>query len=113
MDSPASVADVLNRAADLLEKPGAWTQGEWARDKNGEGEPLPGSDVCWCAYGACYAVNGYTWRGCGLDVVYALDQWSRANSYPSIQHFNDEPGRTQAEVVAALREAARQSERPS
>ncbi|MFA6031846.1 MAG: hypothetical protein WC889_02965, partial [Myxococcota bacterium] len=59
--SDLSVADVLERAADLIEPEGAWTQGESARDANGK--PLKqGSDhnaVCWCVLGAIGKVAGH------------------------------------------------------
>lgn len=107
------VADVLNAAADLLDKPGAWTQNEFARDAAGRAVYHTSSlATCWCARGAIAAVNdeeddhtanNRNWKAAaqlmGFHDVHDIEQW------------NDAPGRTQAEVVAALREAARQSSR--
>ncbi len=96
--------EVLEAAADLLEKPGAWTQGAHAR--NAAGAPmLVGSRpdaVCWCALGALdrMAPTNDLWDA----TVQAMKE-----VVGHVADFNDATGRTQAEVVAALRQAARQS----
>ncbi len=98
-----SIADILDAAADLIEPEGAWTQGHIRRDAKGKYTALPGHAVCWCTVGATLAVAGlaasmsadrFLASFLGLDGVDAVEQW------------NDAPERTQAEVVAKLREAA-------
>lgn len=98
-----TVADVLARAADLIEPEGAWTQGEFARDEWGMGleDPLAPAACSWCAWGAIIHVVGEDEGG---DVP-AYGELSRTVGAP-IPAFNDAEGRTQAEVVAALRAAA-------
>jgi hypothetical protein len=96
-----SIADVLERAADLIEPEGAWTQHEWALGANGEEDPI-GPAVCWCAWGAIYEASGRDWTPVANQAVQAV----QAHLDAEIQQWNDAPGRTQAEVVASLREAA-------
>ncbi|KQM37975.1 hypothetical protein [Sphingomonas sp. Leaf10] len=100
----APVSQVLSEAADLLEKPGAWTQNAFARDWLGRMTgPLSTKDtaVCWCVMGAtCVA-------GQDADEGQAADDFLRGFlGIPDLASWNDTPGRTQAEVVAKLREAA-------
>jgi hypothetical protein len=101
-------SDVLSKAADLIEPPGAWTQGTWARDDTGATDPVEGA-VCWCAYGAIYQVCG-TWHSSECNA--AMRILARALRIPqtdamgSIGLWNDQSARTQAEVVKALRAAA-------
>jgi hypothetical protein len=88
-----NTADILERAADLIEPKGAWMQGGLRRFHDDR-------PICWCAVGAIYHVaktpdEALTVRG-ALGAL--LDQ--------SVPEWNDAPGRTQAEVVAKLREAA-------
>ncbi len=93
--SAMTLADAFRRAADLIEPEGRWTQGEYARDKNGDAvDPRAKDAVCWCAVGAILLVGRHF--------------YFRANRYMSmdISKFNDTPGRTQKEVVRRLREAA-------
>jgi hypothetical protein len=100
MGEQLSVADVLERAADLLTPEGAWTQGAFARDE--DGAPLLGSvdgaARCWCMVGAViHAGNGQHFNKAN-DLLCDITEGTFS--------FNDEPSRTQAEVVAKLREAA-------
>jgi hypothetical protein len=94
----ASVSEVLAAAADLLEKPGAWTQGIWVDHKG-----------CLCIEGAIATVVG----------IHPSDVYSHPASIElearigSLVDWNDAPGRTQAEVVTALRQAARQASNPT
>lgn len=103
--APQTVADVLDAAADLLEKPGAWTQGAYARGKTGRKVTTRRAAVCFCAIGAMSvaagcdpAVEGEPWEA---DVALR-----KAIGDTQIADWNDTPGRTQDEVVAALRAAA-------
>lgn len=101
MSAPTTVREALLAAAELLEKPGAWTQGENARDEFAVAvDPLAREATCWCIEGAMLRVMGSK-RPTGASwsaVIMALKE------VPC--DWNDTPGRTQAEVVAKLREAA-------
>lgn len=108
----AATAVVLDRAAALCER--GWTQGTAARyDDGSPAECYRDNDaVCWCAIGAISRAS-YETEG-EARVLYnaselALIEWSvsAVSGYNSITAWNDAPERTQAEVVAALREAAR------
>lgn len=100
-----TVAEVLERAANLIEPEGAWTQDWFARDVIGrEVEAIDPHANCWCVRGAVFAV-------CGSDSV---DEEAIFNplhdllgfELMSVEEWNDDPDRTQTEVVAKLREAA-------
>ncbi len=108
----AQIADVLDRAADLIEPEGAWTQGVSARDADGRAcdNSLAPTAVCWCAVGAigtavaslhAYDPSPYKVEGAATAAL------ARVASSASVIIWNDAEYRTQAEVVAALREAAR------
>ena len=87
-----SVAEILNAAADLIEPEGAWTQGSY------------GGSGCWCAMGAINHVGGFL-----SDINEASIALARSLGFQfpnSIPDWNDDPYRTQSEVVAALRAAA-------
>lgn len=100
-----SVAEVLNRAADLLTPEGAWTQGAGARDRDGRALVAPHPNaVCWCAFGAIAQVGGDN-PDC-TSVVYRASRLLDHDQKLDIIEWQDKHGRTQAEVVAALRSAA-------
>lgn len=103
-DKPAaSVADILDWAADLIEPEGAWTQGAFARTKDGEPiGPLEAPATCWCLYGAIDKAG----EDLGVDAGWDADRALFASLRTNVPKFNDAPERTQAEVVAALRQAA-------
>ncbi|UIJ43764.1 hypothetical protein LZK98_11745 [Sphingomonas cannabina] len=93
--SALSVADVLERAADLIEPEGKWTQ------KNGGVR-----GVCWCASTAIGAAHP---DGIALDAQRFFANLISPGGGLAIVRiwcWNDAPERTQAEVVAKLREAA-------
>lgn len=101
MSAQLTAADVLERAADKLTPDGAWTQGDWAKNAEGESvEPTSPDATCWCVRGALAAASGdeYGIYGPASEYVERLVQLP--------VHWNDTPGRTQSEVVAKLREAA-------
>lgn len=108
-----SVAKILNRAADLIEKPGAWTQDAAARDSSGRRiEPTSREAVCWCTWGAIAKVGGKHER-VAFDALIAslnLPDWYDPASFGEV--WNDAPGRTQDEAVAALRDAAKKGAKP-
>lgn len=101
-----TVADILAAAAEIVAKPGAWTQGTWARTADGRGNAQPGLACSWCLYGAIIEAGRDTATEDdtrdALGVVMGI-----TGRHPIV--WNDAPERTQAEVVAALREAARLS----
>lgn len=102
-----SISAILNAAADLLEKPGAWIQGDWALTATGDdlylGAGPDAAAVCWCAEGAIAAVAGSRFA----EAHGALQEYMGIMSIPA---WNDDPERKQEEVVAALRNAATQAE---
>lgn len=101
------IADVLDRAADLIEPEGAWTKGPFAVDKCGREvfehlRGYPKEAVAFCAAGAItQASRGRNWRR-----REAKDLADSLTPVGSIIQFNEDRGRTQSEVVAKLREAA-------
>lgn len=115
--SALSVADVLERAADLIEPEGKWTQFHYARTKDG----LPCSyderkARCFCAMGAIGKVAGdhtldvRAAKVLGADLPVPNCAASLAPNVvveiAAISAWNDAPERIQSEVVAKLREAA-------
>ncbi len=103
-----SVADVLERAANLIEPEGAWTQGEYARNAYGSGfihnRRYPhGPPVCFCLNGAINFVAG---NRVTQDYTPAQRIVESMFDDGATGTWNDAPERTQAEVVAKLREAA-------
>lgn len=84
--------EILFKAADLIEPEGRWLQDNFA---DGGG---------FCAAGAIfYASSGISDRR-NADI--ARDVFRKIIRRGNIGHWNDAKGRTQAEVVAALRQAA-------
>jgi len=99
-----SVADVLDRAADLIEPEGAWTQHVFARDGDRRTYWQDSKATCRCIRGAVWFVAGSQ----RLDVENALEAVLPASGpgLSALVVYNDAPERTQPEVVAKLREAA-------
>ncbi len=102
--TPQQIAQVLTAAADLIEPAGAWTQGCSARDSDGRAvRPNNSAARCWCMVGAMCKVVSYD-HALGALASKAVaqvigTQW--------LSGWSDVPERTQPEVVAALRTAAR------
>jgi hypothetical protein len=91
------VADVLERAAELLSAPGAWIKGSWQ------------SGHCVCAEGAILAVvpaRNRTFAYLAIKFLEELLPIPAIEGKRIVPFWNDAPERTQAEVVAKLREAA-------
>lgn len=96
-ETGASVADILARAADLIEPEGAWIQGGY-----GTGG-LTGLPTC---------------MGGAVNIASGRRPWETLRQCPAVRFingfvgeigvgpWNDAPERTQAEVVAKLREAS-------
>ena len=102
MNGSQTVADVLNAAADLIEPEGAWTRGVLARNASGNlVMPCNPEAICWCALGAI-RVAGHFVQAATRSVCF----FRRHIGVESIEDWNDATGRTQVEVVAALRAAA-------
>jgi hypothetical protein len=106
---------VLRKCAELLRSEGRWTQGVDARNEHGNAVVETDAEaVCWCATGAVFKVLpmppgasffsssfdlhrrtlGYLAKATALGGIYQIASW------------NDQPHRTQAEVVAAFERAA-------
>jgi hypothetical protein len=109
------VADILDRAADLIEPEGAWTQGDYARIAGGDGwfDIGDGFTFCdfpavsFCIYGAVSRAarmkNPRARRIPGQRLLIAAVNGSEPHH---LSDWNDAPGRKQKEVVALLRKAA-------
>lgn len=112
-----TIAEVLERAADLIEPEGAWTQGAFSRDANGDADATDDgitakNPVCWCALGAVAAVceedpAGNIYTPSSPSLPNAIRKLLNAHIGNYVEDWNDDPDRTQAEVVQKLREAAR------
>lgn len=99
MSDALTIADVLERAADLIEPEGAWTQGRFGSRAAG----------CYCAYGAmieAYRDFGEPNSGLYSNLYTSATRCLEDAIGGRVAAFNDAPDRTQAEVVAKLREAA-------
>lgn len=95
-----SIADILNAAADLIEPEGAWTQDAAARSAKGWViVPNTKGAVCWCVWGAIQRAGNERRVADEAFLFFAT-------TTPAPIDWNDAEGRTQAEVVAALRKAA-------
>ena len=90
---------LLNLAADLIEQKG-WTQGAMALDAAGTPTKALSPDaVCYCTLGALAKAAGGHERVEGRLVSTLAKQLK----VYSIVDWNDTPGRTKEEVIAALR----------
>jgi hypothetical protein len=101
-----SIADILERAADLIEPEGRWIQGEYARTADGSwAAPSDSTAACWCVLGAIKRVGRFRADADAAEVLRALQCVIPTSGY--IHEWNDASTRKQVEVVATLREAAR------
>lgn len=97
-----NVSEILNKAADLIEPEGAWTQGHFARRADGAKTGWTEEDAsCFCVSGAIKRVAPASWEAWNK-----FDAYCRQRGFAHMATWNDAPERTQAEVVAALRAAA-------
>lgn len=112
-----SPSDLLLMAADLVEPAGRWVQGALCGDRNGR--PLLGAVTgadfcghCWCALGS---IDKAWWNARHAEDERLTSLQSREEAKSLLQQhlgvnpaaWNDAPERTQAEVVSALRAAAK------
>lgn len=107
MGSATTIAEVLDRAADLIEPEGAWTQNEEARDALGYPvRSISAAASCWCIVGATFSVCRDLILSSDADSFLADTLPDEVGFGADVAEWNDTAGRTQAEVVAKLREAA-------
>ena len=109
----SEIADILERAADLIEPGGAWTQHWFATDRfMKDVSPVHPSACSFCARGAIYRVLDEDPHKqpkpseSALEAFLVIAKIIGADSYEYIEEWNDADGRAQGEVVAKLREAA-------
>ena len=94
-----TVAEILNRAADRLSREGAWTQNAMAKDADGTQVPPRYATACqWCSKGAIRAETKYFY-----DVYVAEQALASAIGNAAIAAWNDDPARTQSDIVEAFR----------
>jgi hypothetical protein len=91
------------KAIDYIRK--GWTQGQYARDKNGISVYSDDFEkaVCWCAIGAlmaAYSIDGF----CTREYEPALEKLRKLVG-TCILFWNDNPQRTQAEVIEVFTRA--------
>jgi hypothetical protein len=98
----SDIADILEKAADLIEPEGAWLQGQYAKDDRGNfAAPEASYAVCWCAVGALQRASRLDLNG-----YFGAADTLADHVQSHVVVWNDAPERTQTEVVAKLREAA-------
>jgi hypothetical protein len=109
--TPTNSREVLLAAADLLER-GTWTQGCYARDAAGVAVYYnEDSARSFCLLGAMRLVaEGHPHYRSARVVLEDHLGVKADGSGPCLGDWNDAPGRTKAEVVAKLREAAEKAE---
>lgn len=103
MSNTQTIID-LTAARELIAKPGGWTHTAFARALSGVWvNPIDVAAVSWCSVGSVFCATGKEnladWgprEGCAID---ALSR-SLPPTAVALAHWNDAPGRTQAEVVA-------------
>lgn len=100
--------DVLKAARAKVAR--GWTQNTSARDAAGRGViPDRGGATCWCALAAIETVCPWAPPTNGIgrtDAEMALLRVLGLTNHPmSIVNWNDDPARTQVEVIAAFDEA--------
>lgn len=97
---------ILIGARELVARPGGWTQGVFARNRDGEKVCLSQKEaVCFCASGAISRAAQEQMGGSpeeGENSANALELLFLCIPGPSIPDWNDSPGRTQGEVVSAF-----------
>jgi hypothetical protein len=95
-------SEALTKAAELITPEGAWTQGNYRR-------PTPDGGVCRCVFGAvgdatdCGVADAEDNYAPWIAAAIGITEGDRSTQ---IIRWNDAPGRTQAEVVEALRAAS-------
>lgn len=91
-----NVRKILVAARALIAK--GWTQGCFARDENGRPTPFGGPKaVCFCMSGALSHVSALNGSQPNMKAIELLQA---EIGHPWLAPWNDEKGRTQAEVLA-------------
>lgn len=98
-----TVSEILSAAADLIEPEGAWTQGHYARGVSGRPVVTVQRAICFCALGAINVAAGLKPNEDSREAQRVLES---ILPWPDVPIWNDDPERTQADVLAALRKAA-------
>ena len=106
-----SAAETLRRARELLTPEGAWGQGYDALNGAGEAvSPTAHNAVCRCSYGALRAAGGDVYGDAAREVLLQAIGLEAAKG-DSVINWNDDPGRTHAEVLAAFDRAIELAQR--
>ena len=106
-ESETVAGGILLRAANLVEPKGAWTQKTFARDSAGDAcSSYAEEATSYCAIGA---LNKASVGAVGEGIYKAVAHFEEYVGTP-IAIWNDHPKRTQKEVVAFLRGAAKKLE---
>lgn len=92
-----TISEIRSKAADLLEsRPDAWCQGTFYEER------LAGR-YSWCIVGACLEVLHYYDSEDSPDIYNLACAAAYAAARGDAFAWNDTPGRTREEVIAALR----------
>ena len=95
-----TVKDILIKAKELISQPGAWTQGEIARDASGNLTEVLGEDAtCFCTLGAIYKA-AHDLDAPNDEDLKAINHMRKVLDYPLIATWNDNIYRTQEDVIA-------------
>jgi hypothetical protein len=110
-----AVLEALRALEKLFSKPGTWTRGRFAVDKDGEEvTPSDKKAVKFCAVGGIDRVRSKKWfdyhtRG---QIITTLESViPKAASADFITGYNDHYGRTQSQIVKLIQRAIRRREK--
>ena len=93
------------KAYELLSRPGAWTQHTLARDHDGDAVTVDSPHACaWCVAGAIMRCYPLIKTPTLIDKLKQelLPTWKESTAF-IIGPYNDDPNRTQEEVVELLK----------
>lgn len=96
--------EILIAARAKIEEPERWTQGKFALSPlANQVKPTSRRAVCWCSLGAIAAVTHDDPNDVNDDVYWILQRAMRLpDGVMAVAVWNDAPGRTHAEVLAAF-----------
>ena len=93
-------------AAELLAKPENWCQKAFAMDGDGKTVPLESATACrFCLTGSLFKVYTDGFGPAWDKVVATLGSVYGTSDAQNLAHWNDNPKRTHAEVLALLKKA--------
>jgi hypothetical protein len=100
--NPPTAADILKLAREKVAA--GWTQGSLTRDAQGATQCSYAEATCYCSWGAILAASDELDLANPSVRLYAEDLFESTYAEPGVSliSWNDRPGRTQAEVVAAF-----------